>query len=208
MHRNQFDNLTRRLVDRRGSRRSLLRWAGVLALSGLHVAGSSLVRAAEVADAQCPSPGDFHGYEKNSLAQTFKAQHTGRLTRATVYAISTSTPDTDDYRVEIRTTTRKGKPGNSVLASTVVENIVRPSSGLTTEVTASFASPARVKKGNWYALVITGVDGVPVAVQANRRAGESSPKCPGTLFDDHNRDNTFIKDTSTDIVFATLVAKA
>ena len=205
MDRNQLDNLARRF----GSGRSLLRWAGVLALPGLHAFGPRAARAVELADARCPAPGELHGYEKNSLAQTFKAQHTGRLTRVTVHAISTSTPDSDDYRFEIRTTTRKGKPSSkNVLASTVVNNIVRPSPGLTTEVTANFALPARVKKGNLYALVITGLDGVPVAVQANRRAGQSKPTCPGTLFEDHNRDTIFIKDTSTDIVFATVVTKA
>jgi len=208
MERDQFENLTRRLADRGGNRRTLLRLTAVLALPGLHALGVPAARAAEVADARCPAPGDFHAYEKNSLAQTFKAQHTGRLTRATVYAISTSTPDSDDFQFEIRKTTRKGKPSAIVLASTIVNNIVRPSPGLTTEITANFALPARVKKGNWYALVITGLDGVPVAVQAKRGAGERSPNCPGTLFDDHNRDNTFIKDTSTDIVFATFVTKA
>jgi hypothetical protein len=208
MNMDRFDSLTRRFVSRGGSRRSLLRLTALLAPPGLHALGSPSVRAAEFADAQCPAPAGFHGYEKNSLAQTFKAQHTGRLTRATVYAISTSTPDTDDYLFEIRTTTRKGKPGKTVLASTVVDNIVRPSPGLTTEVTADFAFPARVKKGNWYALVITGLDGIPAALQTNRAAGQSGPKCTGTLFDDHNRDNIFIKDTSTDIVFTTVVTKA
>ena len=201
MHRNQFDNLTKRLGSRGGSRRPLLRLAGVLALPGLHTLGSPPARAAEVADAECP-PGAFNGYGRRRFAQTFKAQHTGRLTRATVYAHTTSASNTDDYLIEIRTTTRKAKPSKSVLASTQVNDIVKPPTGQTTEVTAVFTPGAKVKKGERYALVITGVgDALPI-VRSN-----SEPGCAGTLFDDQDLNNKFVKDTNADIVFESFVTK-
>ena len=81
MNMDRFENLTRRLVERGRSRRALLRLAGVLALPGLHLLVSPSARAAEVADAQCPA-GTFSSYERKVIAQTFKAQHTGLLTRA------------------------------------------------------------------------------------------------------------------------------
>ena len=81
MHRDRFDNLARQLVERGGSRRALLRLAGVLALSGLHLSVSPSARAAEVADAQCPAA-TFSSYDRKVIAQSFKAQHTGLLTRA------------------------------------------------------------------------------------------------------------------------------
>jgi hypothetical protein len=202
MNIDQFQSLTRRLVDRGGSRRSLLRLSAVLALPGLRAISSRSARAAEVADAQCPT-GIYQGYGRNRLAQTFKAQHTGRLTRATIHAYTPSTSNTDDYLIEIRTTTRKGKPTKTVLASTQVEDIVRPPVGQTTEVNANFTPGARVEKGKRYALVITGVGGALPILRSNKEAG-----CAGTLFDDDDLNNKFAKDTSTDIVFATVVTKA
>jgi hypothetical protein len=202
MNTNQFDNLTKRLVDRGGNRRTLLRLAAVLALPGLHAIGAPLARAAEVADAQCPS-GIYQGYGRKRLAQTFKAQHTGRLTRVTIHAHSPDPTNTDDYLIEIRTTTRTGKPSKTVLASTQVNNIVRPPIGQTTEVSAIFTPGAKVKKGERYALVITGVGAAYPVLRSNKEAG-----CAGTLFDDNDLNNKFAKDTSTDIVFATFVTKA
>ena len=81
MNMDRFENLTRQLVERGGSRRALLRLTAFLAPPGLHLLGSPLARAAEVADAQCPAA-TFSSYERQIIAQTFKAQHTGRLTRA------------------------------------------------------------------------------------------------------------------------------
>jgi hypothetical protein len=202
MNRHQFDTLTKRFVSRGGNRRSLLRLAAVLALPGTLALGSPSARAAEVADAQCPPPGTISGYGRKRLAQTFKAQHTGRLTRAKVWAHSPSSSNTDDYLFEIRTTTRKGKPSKTVLASAQVNDIVRSTFPQMTEVTIQFTPGARVKKGERYALVVTGVGGVSASLQSNE-----SPGCAGTLFDDNDLNNKFIKDTK-DIVFATFVTKA
>jgi hypothetical protein len=202
MNTNQFDNLTKRLVDRGGSRRSLLRLTALLALPGPHALRSPSVRAAEVADAQCPS-GAINGYGRKRIAQTFKAKHTGRLTRATIHAHSPSPSNTDDYLIEIRTTTRKGKPGKTVLASAQVDNIVRSTFPQTTEVPVVFSPGARVKKGERYALVVTGVGGISPSLRTNGEAG-----CAGALFNDSDLNNKFSKDTDVDLVFATFVTKA
>jgi hypothetical protein len=201
MDRDRFDNLTRLLLDLRGSRRALLGLTALLALPGIHALDSPSARAAEVADAQCPS-GIYQSYGRTCLGQTFKAQHTGRLTRATIHAHSPSSSNTDAWQIEIRTTTRKGRPSKTVLASTQVDDIVRPPVGQTTEVTTLFTPGARVKKGTRYALVITGVGGAYPIQRSNKEAG-----CAGTLFDDNDLNNKFIKDSSTDIVFAAVVTK-
>jgi hypothetical protein len=190
-------------VTRGASRRALLRLTAGLALAGLQGLGSPAARAAEVADAQCPVPGAISGYGRNRLAQTFKAQHTGRLTRATVWAHSPCPSNTDDYLFEIRTTTRKGKPSKTVLASAQVNDIVRSTFPQMTEVPIVFTPGARVKKGERYALVVTGVGGISPILQSN-----DSPGCAGTLFNDSDLNNTFSKDTNADIVFATFVTKA
>ena len=181
----------------------LLRLTAVLALPGLLALGSPAARAAEVAAAQCPAPpGLVYAFGANRLAQTFKAQHTGRLTQATIYAVAPSSADTDDYLIEIRNTTRKGKPGTTVLASTQVNNIVKPQTGQTTTLIADFTPGARVAKGMRYALVITGVRGVTATPQANSETG-----CAGALFKGGNG-GKFIKVTGYDIVFATVVTKS
>jgi hypothetical protein len=147
MNTDRFDSLTRQLVDRDGSRRSLLRLAGALALPGLHALASPAARAAEVPDAQCPPQGNIYSYESLYLVQTFKAQHTGKLTRATVYAVAPSATNTDDYRIEIWTTNRKGKP-KAGLVNTIVNNIARPAPGQTTEVTVNFVTPRASRRGS------------------------------------------------------------
>jgi hypothetical protein len=205
MNIDRFDNLTRRFVSRGGSRRTLLRLTAFLALPGLQVLSSPPARAAEVDDAQCPS-GTFSSYERTVIAQTFKALHTGRMTRATVYAVAPSATNGDNYHIGIYTTTRKGKPTKKELAGKIVSEIVRPPAGQTTEVTVNFTPGARVKKGERYALMIQGIGSTVPSLLTNRPSGQATPDCPGTLFD--FVDNTFVKDTSTDLVFATVLTKA
>jgi hypothetical protein len=196
----QFETLTRRLADRGGSRRTLLRSAAVLALPELRALGSRSARAAEVADAQCAAPpGLVSAYGANRLGQRFKAQHTGRLTQATVYAASASSTNADGYLIEIRNTVRKGKPGTTVLASTQVNDIAKPPIGQTTTVTADFSPGARVEKGKCYALVITGLAGITAAPMVNSEAG-----CAGALFEGRGG-GKFAKVVGIDVVFDTLV---
>jgi hypothetical protein len=194
MNTDRFENLTRRLVDPRGSRRMVLRLAGALALPGLRMLVSAAARAAaDVPDAFCPPPATVYGYGSHRFAQTFKAQATGLLTRVTINAIAAG-----PTKFEIRKTTSRGKPGKTVLASAIVDDIIRPLVSQTTPVTVGFTPGARVKMDELYALVITGVGGSLPNVQAN-----SDPGCAGTLFDDDNLDKKFRKVSGYDIVFAT-----
>ena len=173
-----------------------------MALLGLPALGGPAARAAEVGDAQCAPGSTFTGYGRDRIAQTFTAEHTGKLTRVTIFAHSPSPTNTDDWIIEIRKTTRKGKPGTAVLASQQVNDVVRPAPGQTTMVIAEFSPGARVEKGERYALVITGVGDVLPIVQSNE-----APGCAGALYDDNDRDNKFIKDTNADIVFETVVTR-
>ena len=96
-----------------------------------------------------------------------------------------------------------GKPSKTVLASAQVNDIMRSTFPQMTEVAIQFTPGARVKKGERYALVVTGVGSASPNLQSNE-----SPGCAGTLFDDNDLNNKFIKDTNADIVFATFVTKA
>ena len=198
MNMDRLETLTRKLVDRRGSRRTVLRVAGALALLRLHALDAPTASAAAVADARCPSPATAYGYRSHRFAQTFEAQHTGTLTRVTIYAVAAGS-----IKFEIRKTTRRGKPGKTVLASAQVIEIDRPLTDQTTPVTVEFTPGARVIKGERYALAIAGVAGSSPNVQAN-----SDPGCAGALFDDNDLDNTFRRISGNDIVFATFVTKA
>jgi hypothetical protein len=203
---NRFDSLTRHLLDLGGSRRTLLRVAVALALPGLHALVSPAARAAITPlaiAAECPAPAIFSGFGRHRFAQTFTAQHSGMLTLVLVWAHSPDPANTDDYLFEIRKTTRQGKPGKAVLASTQVNDIVRPAPGERTLVNAEFTPGAQVEKGKRYALVIAGLAGAYPSVQSNE-----SPGCSGTLFDDNDLDNTFIKDTDADIVFTAYVTRS
>jgi hypothetical protein len=51
--------------------------------------------------------------------------------------------------------------------------------------------------------MISGGNGIASIAQSN-----SEPGCAGALFDDGDLDNKFIKDSSADIVFATVVTTA
>ena len=204
MNTDRFENLTRRLVNRAGSRRTLLRLTAVLALPGLRALGSPAARAAEVDDAQCLT-GTFSSYERPVIGQTFKALHTGRLTRATVYAVAPSATNGDNYFIGIHTTTRKGKPTKTILASAQAREIVRPPAGQVTEVTVNLTPGARVKKGERYALVVQGIGATVPSLLTNRPSGQATPNCPGVVFE--FVDNTFVKDSSTDVVFTTVVTK-
>ena len=205
MNIDQFENLMRRFVSRGGSRRALLRLSAVLALPGLRALGVPATRAAELADAQCPA-GTFSSYERKVIAQTFRALHTGRLTRGTVHAVAPSATNEDWYRIAIHSTTRKGKPSKTELAGASILGIVRPPAGQVTEVTVNLTPGARVKKGVRYALVISGLGPAVPSLLTNRPSGQATPNCPGTPFE--FVDNRFRKDPSTDIVFATVVTQA
>ena len=198
----RFENPTRPSSYRGGGRRAPLRLAAVVLLLGLHALGAQAARAGEVADAKCPPMGPFSGFGRDRFAQTFRAQHTGKLTRATILAHSPSPANTDDWLVEIRKTTRKGKPGKTVLAATQVDDIVRPAPGQTTPVSVEFTPGARVEKGERYALVIARVNGAKPNVQSN-----TVPSCAGALFEDEDLDNAFRRYPGTHVVFATFVAK-
>ena len=206
MDGHRFDTLTKQLVNYGGSRRTLLRLGSVLALPGLYLFSSRRARAAEVADAQCPPPSGpcCTGYGRKSFAQSFTAKHTDELTRATVQATSANAANTDDYLIEIRKASRKGKPITTVpaLASVQVNNIVNPPNAQTTTVTANFSLGAPLKKGKHYALVVTGVGGIIPVVQTNL-----DDSCRGSRFEDDDLDNTFVKDPGADIVFATFVTR-
>src|SRR4051794_11121773 len=116
MEGHRFDTLTKQLVQDRGSRRTLLRLGGVLALPGIYLPAAPAARASEVADAHCSPPASCcAGYGRKRFSQSITAKHTGQLTRATIQTTIADAGNTDDYFIEIRKATRNGKPTTTVL---------------------------------------------------------------------------------------------
>ena len=107
---------------------------------------------------------------------------------------------TNAYLIEVRTT-RKGKPTTAVLASFQTPLMDRPPNQQTTPVVATFSPGAPVKKKKVFALVLTETNGSPsVQVNAERKG------CAGTLFEDDDLDNAFVKvPEGGDMVFSTVV---
>jgi hypothetical protein len=83
--------------------------------------------AAGIDDARCPAPtGLSEGYGRKRFAQTFKAKQTGQLTPATVQLSARSDRFLNRYSIEIRRTSRKGKPTGTVFASFPTDLMDRP----------------------------------------------------------------------------------
>jgi hypothetical protein len=185
-----------------GRRHALKLGIGVVLGGALRVLGAAdAAKAATVNDAKCPVPGGVaSGFGRNRFAQTFKAKHTGLLTQATVQLSGGSAGGaTNSFLIEIRKTSRKGKPTSTVLASFSTPLMERPSSGETTPVVATFSPGASVRKDKRYALVLRQQAGSP-SVQTNLEG------CGGTLFEDDDLDNIFVKTPAGgDMVFATVV---
>ncbi len=127
---------------------------GLFALSMLPKPVEALA-SEDIEDTYCPQ-GTGAGYILNykKYAESFTAGHTGGLTRGFVETFDVmNKPST--YTVEIWDADLFGIPtGIGPLASTVVNN---PGSGYAFEYPV-FSSPARVKAGNNYAMVVTVVD--------------------------------------------------
>jgi hypothetical protein len=195
-----FDALTRRLSTIR-SRRGALR---LLAAGGLWplLASPRRTDAAEEADARCEANNDTtRRFNSLQYGQTFRAQHTGRLTRATIEVGATN--DIEDFDIEIRKVSKKGKITTTVLASAIATDVPMPVvPGGTTTINVPFSPAAEVRKDKRYALVLrrqgTGID-FHLAVNDNNQ-------CGGTLFEDPEADNTFVKNPfGQDMIFATFV---
>src|SRR5215213_8202070 len=122
-------------------RRRVLKVGTGLVLDGvLRVLGAAdAAKAADVDDAHCSAPGGgLSRYSTARFAQTFTVEHTGLLTKATVQAAGGSAGAINEFLIEIRTTSRKGKPTATVLASYKTPAFDRPSSGQTTPQVATF----------------------------------------------------------------------
>jgi hypothetical protein len=185
------------------SRRRALQFGTSLVLAGaLRVlGGAGAAEAAIVNDARCPVPGGgLSGFGRARFAQNFKAQHTGLLTQATVQLSGGSADGaTNAFLIEIRKTSRKGKPTATVLAAFPTPLMERPPSGETTPVVATFSPGASVRKDKHYALVLRQQAGSP-SVQTSLKG------CGGTLFEDDDLDNIFVKTPAGgDMVFTTKV---
>jgi hypothetical protein len=196
-----FDLLTRRLSTTR-SRRVALR---MLAAGGLLplLALPRRTDAAEEADAKCEANNDTtRRLDVPQYGQTFRAQHTGRLTRATIEVGATN--DNEDFDIEIRRVSKKGKITTTVLASATATDVPTPLvPGGTTTIAVAFSPAAEVRKDKRYALVLRRQGG---AHDFHLAVNDKIFQCDGTLFEDPEADNTFVKNPfGQDMVFATFV---
>jgi hypothetical protein len=208
MDADRFDALSRALSTSH-TRRRLPRLLGGLSLGGVLSGVIQEAAAAEVLDARCPDPGgEPQGYKRDLVAQTFLAKRGGELVRATVWFTEAGAGGTDDCRISIRTTDRKGRPTARVLAEALVTGVADPLDGQTTEVTADFTvsslGPARVKKGKGYALVVAAASGTNLYLQLNLNGG-----CAGALFDFNGETSKWERNRIVgDLVFETFVERS
>ena len=185
-------------------RRSVLKVVSALAAGGLlpRLVSPGRAAAVEEADAKCEVNNDTGGRGGIlQFGQTFRAKHTGLLTRATITALGINGNEVFD--IEIRKVNRKGKITTTVLASeTGVAFPTPPSAADFTTLDVTFTPAATVRKDKRYALVLrrqgTGAD-FNLAVNPNNQ-------CSGTLFEDATASGTFVKTPiKDDMVFATFV---
>jgi hypothetical protein len=154
------DRMVRWMTGAIGSRRALLATPVAGAVARLLGPGPAAAKTA-VTDARCPAPrGKPQGFERDVVAQTFQAKHSGVLVSATVWFTDLDSSGTDDFWVALHTVDRKGRPTARVLAEAPLTDLVDPPTGQTTPATADFTGPlatlgpATVKKGKRYALLV------------------------------------------------------
>ena len=181
MNRNQFDNLTRQLLALGRSRGTLPTPAGVLArtrmmllaaLAALVALAALLpnapaIEAKVVQDGHCGlTTSGTYLLGSKAYAESFTASHTGKLISGFVETYNVQ-DDLATYTVELWTADVFGVPtGTAALASATVDH---PRSGYEVDYPA-FATPAKVKAGHTYALVVRvpdpSINGVTVVPSA------------------------------------------
>jgi hypothetical protein len=167
-----------RMMGRIGSRRAL--FAVPVALAVARPLGPAPAAAkAAVTDARCKAPrGKPQSFQRDVVAQTFQAKHSGVLVSATVWFTDVDASGTDDFWVAIQTVDRKGRPTARVLAEAPLADLVDPPKGKTTKATADFTGPsatlgpATVKKGKRYALLVRSRPFLQVTLNKVRCDGE------------------------------------
>jgi hypothetical protein len=159
-------------------------------------------RVGGVLDANCSGTFDFNSaFSGEFRAQTFTAEHTGKLTDARVrLARFSSVGGKKGVKVQIRTLDTSGAPGSTVLASTIIP---RSSVGGFSfpKATAHFdrARAARVVDGQDYALVMKAREGYFIA-------GTDSG-CPGSFYFAPASGTPFA-DTGRDLLYSVYVRRS
>ena len=170
---------------------------GLLALTTLPDPVEALP-SEDIYDAHCDlGPGAGYLLNNKKYAESFTAGHTGGLTRGFVETYNVMNKGSV-YTVEIWNADLFGIPtGTAPLATTVVYN---PASGYAFEY-PDFSSPARVRSGSNYAMVVTveetAYNGVTVS---------PSNICAGTFSLNQNGTGAFTADASSrDLTFAVFI---
>jgi len=152
-------------------------------------------------DATCPGPTDDHGLSSLTgdvrFAQTFTAQASGQLVRAELQLLHFSL---GDYILQVGTVDAFGVPTNEVLAVTSVASAEVPEGD---EVTArfNFGSPAELKAGTQYALVLTRPGSDTLIWR-----GHFDDTCAGRAFFSGDQTSPFVGESiELDLIYATFV---
>lgn len=194
----------RRLSDRRYG---ILTLSAVLALvAGLLVLAqpSRAQQSGEVPDADCPGPietGVQVQMSTGTIASTFTAENSGKLTSAQVVVQKGST-DSGNYVLEIRPVNDAGVPTDVVLSSTTVDDAIADPDAFT-DITATFDPAATVEEGERYALVVGRPGAQEIQMGARFMGGDPCPT--SRLFASNTRTTPYGEFTNADLVFATFV---
>ncbi len=168
---------------------------GLLAFTAVSATPAS---GQEVPDASCPGPSEvlnLAGDGEVRAAQTFVAQHTGTLTRASIAVNKIGTAG--DWLVQILSTSA-GKPAGGPLSSALVPDASVPG-GLTT-ITTAFSAPATVSAGGQYALVLSRPGSDSYEMQHR-----TSDPCLGTAFFAPIPQPSEFTDIGGDLIFSVFV---
>ena len=165
---------------------SRLRWRAptVLALAAAAALMAAAPAAAEVQDASCTGASTAASGPGNlRYAQTFTAQNSGALTRATV-EITRQAGSNGDYIVQIVPVNGSAVPQNTVLASVTIADATVPTGNFT--LNAVFATPPEVVAGQQYAVLVTRPGSTDLRVRVR-----NPDACPGQLFLSADQDDPF-----------------
>lgn len=155
-----------------------------------------------VVTASCPGPRSQQtgGGSTKRFAQTFTAQHSGIITRATMEI--SGNPAGGDFLIAIRGTDGAGKPVGPVLASALVANVAPSNLVQDRTLDAIFPAPAAVTIGQKYAVSVEPTGGQVYYVNGRLLTGACSA---GQRFSDPASNEGWVLSSADPLLYSIVV---
>ena len=157
----------------------------VLVLAAAAALMAAAPAAAEVQDANCAASVNSAASGPGNLryAQTFTAQNSGALTRATI-EITRQAGSNGDYIVQIVEVNGSAVPQNSVLAAVTIADATVPTGNFT--LNAVFPAPPEVVAGQQYAVLVTRPGSTDLRLRVH-----TPDACAGQMYASADQDDPF-----------------